>query len=640
MKVVLVVLPWSDYRAPQAAMGSLAAYLKQEEPHWDVNVVYSYLDVAVQDHEMYRAIAVDFGEGDRLFAAILYPEGAPALIKSWDNAVESTAIAGYIRRLQREGKSAQWIYDTMRRRIEAHLDALVDGTDWNETVVGLTTGYGQLFGNILLAQRIKQRAPSAVVVVGGSTVSPAGIADSMLATYPCIDAIVRGEGELPLHALASHVEKKMSIDGIRGVVTRSQPAAVTQMWQVEDMDRLPIPNFDGYFNHPFVQAFDSHVPIEGSRGCWWDRTAKNETSTCHFCNLNVQWDGDRQKSAQRVASEHETQARRYQRARFTFLDNIVRVKGFPELMDELGKVDVDTWMFHEARANMRPYDILRFAEVGLRSVQFGVEALSNGVLDKINQGTSVIMSLEVMKTCAELHIDLLANLIVHFPSTTEDDVTETLEVINEYAWIYPPPDSVAFVLGIDSVVYKHPERYGVSNVRSHDMYRGIVPEAVLAQVQLYDYTYDVDLMEQADWNPVIARVLRWKAEYGSESWLRYEETGGHLRIVRSRPTGMQTYVLRGAKADLYRYCMQIRTQSELGAEFPNLDPVEREALLEEMVAQRIMFREKARYLSLAVARDAMIAARRILKQHVADEAKIAAGRPKRSPTPMRLPMVR
>ena len=59
-----------------------------------------------------------------------------------------------------------------------------------------------------------------------------------------------------------------------------------------------------------------------------------------------------------------------------------------------------------------------------------------------------------------------------------------------------------------------------------------------------------------------------------------------------------------------------------------------------MVAQRIMFREKARYLSLAVARDAMIAARRILKQHVADEAKIAAGRPKRSPTPMRLPMVR
>jgi len=92
------------------------------------------------------------------------------------------------------------------------------------------------------------------------------MADSVLATYPWVDYIVRGEGELPFHALCTRLATQaLDERPPRGVVSRQIAAGESGMWQVDDLDALPIPNYDAYYERvaPTGHGF---LPIEGSRG--------------------------------------------------------------------------------------------------------------------------------------------------------------------------------------------------------------------------------------------------------------------------------------------------------------------------------------------------------------------------------------
>jgi hypothetical protein len=442
-------------------------------------------------------------------------------------------------------------------------------------------------------------------------VSPATIADSILKTFPAIDYIVRGEGEQPLVALLQQIEQRAPHPRITGVATREQPAAGSGMWQVRDLDSLPTPDFDAFYAR-VPSTGQAVLPIEGSRGCWWDRTTKSPKATCNFCNLNVQWDGFRQKSAPRIASEMRELASRYRAAHFAFLDNIVRLRGFDEFVDALRGLDLDARIFHEARANLRPYDLLRFREAGLRAVQFGLEGLSNSVLKRINKGTSVIMNLEVMKTCAELGIRSHSNLIIDFPSSTQAEVDETLDIIDRYACAYEPPAIAGFELGIDSVVARFPEQFGITRLRNHDRYADVIPADTLAGLQLFQLSFDA-VAAPVNWWPVVERVEEWRADYKPHP-LWYQDGGSFLHVFRHRPgRPMQTIELLGNSARLYRFCLQIRTRSEIDAAFGGQGDSAFE-LLGPMIDQSIVYQEGERFLALAVAPDPMMAARRI-RQH-------------------------
>lgn len=620
MELRLIALPWADARSPQPALGALLSYVKQQAPTWQVEADYAYLDVSAIDPALYEAVATSDIEGERLYATLMYPAGTEALVEYWGRLTERTRLGVYVLECKRRGQRIADVVAALRERLDAHLSALVAARSWDGVVVGLTTTFSQLFANLLLAQRIKARAPSATIILGGSTVSPAKIADSLLRTYPFVDFIVRGEGELPLLSLLQQIEQAQAQgesggairETPRGVASREQPAAGGGLWQVADLDALPVPDYDSYYQRVRHNG-RGNLPIEGSRGCWWDRTTKNPKATCNFCNLNVQWDGFRQKSARRVLHELRTLAERYQGTYFTFLDNIVRLRDFDAFIAALSELGMDAHIFHEARANLRPIDILRFYEVGLRSVQFGLEGLSGSFLKRINKGTSVIMNLEAMKTCTELGIRSSSNLIVGFPGSTDAEVRETLEVIDRYAFAYEPPHIAGFELGIDSVVARYPAEFGLANLRNEDRYAAILPADTLATLQLFQLSFDW-LQPPADWWPVMHRVERWQAESG-QSQLFYQDGGSFLYVFRKRAGHkIETMKLEAEPAQIYRLCLQITTRSELDALLGNAGPeaqAQRDATLQKMVERDLLYQDGSRYLALAMALDPFTAARRI-----------------------------
>lgn len=606
----LVALPWHDRRTPQPALGALVGYLRKVEPTWRIDADYAYLDVAIQAPKLYDAISGFDFEGERLYASLLYDRGIDQIAEYWRTVAPGTALGACLDRAKRDGLDTLAVVLQLRELLDRHLDHLVAAHDWNETVVGLTTSFSQLFGNLLLARRIKAIAGSATIVLGGSTASPAAIADALVATYPWIDFVVRGEGELPFHALVQYVARGRAGPLPRGVVARDAPASST--WQVPDLDTLPVPDYDAFFERTGPNRGRAALPLEGSRGCWWDRTAKSRKSTCQFCNLNVQWDGYRQRSARNVAAMMRELAERYSGTRFAFLDNIVRTRGFDELVDEIAALGLDARFFHEARANLRPRDILRFYEVGLRRVQFGLEGLSTSFLRRINKGTTAIMNLEVMKTCAELGVTSASNLITDFPGSTQAEVDETVAMIDRFAHAYEPPTLSRFELGIDSVVMRFPDEFGLVRVRNHDRYADVISPEDLARLVTFQHSYDLG-HPPADWSPVSRRVEAWNREYQRHP-LWYQDGGSFLHVHRARAGQRETVELRGEEAQLYRYCLEIRQRSDIHAAFagPSTDhAAELDAMLAELVARDLVFQEGAKFLALAAAPDPQAAARRI-----------------------------
>ena len=89
-----------------------------------------------------------------------------------------------------------------------------------------------------------------------------------------------------------------------------------------NLDNLPYPDYSPYFmemkqlfpDHPFVPL----LPLEFSRGCWWNK--------CTFCNLNLQWQNYRFKESDRMVQETLHLAKTHESLHFTFTDNALPPK--------------------------------------------------------------------------------------------------------------------------------------------------------------------------------------------------------------------------------------------------------------------------------------------------------------------------
>ena len=601
-------MPWSRRDRPSAALAALTAYVRRERPAWRVQCRSEYVEVS--EHigpSLYDALSdAAYAVGDPLYAALLYPA------KMMDVRVHFTRWA-----TAKSLPDPERLYDETLRALQAHVDTLSDGLAQSVDVLGMTTCFGQLFANLAVAKAVKARAPGVKVVLGGSTVS-ARVGASLLAEYPQVDYVIQGEGEQPLALLLDSLSA--GTGGIPGpqdaILSRATAEGgghtEARMSEVASLDSLPMPDYDEYAAVADRYDIEWSLPLETSRGCWWDRTKRsgNPRATCYFCNLNVQWGGYREKSPGRVVTEMAALSERHRKLSVFFVDNIIRHRGVPELALAIKNLERDFDLFYELRANISPYEFLLMWEAGLRSAQFGVEGLSTAFLNRIGKGTSTIQNLQAMRLCTEFGVQNLANLIVEFPGALQAEVNETARVVVDSALSFEPLQLATFQLGVDSTVDVMRETIGVRNVRNRDLYRHALPEDVLQRIQLMELDFDLTF-PGADWSPVERACAAWSRLHGSSAALRllYRDGGSFLTIEDSRFDEERTGSFDGLAREIYLYCTEIRSVKEVCRRFTDERQVR--LALGQFVEQRVMFTEHDRFLSLAVAATPSAAARRI-----------------------------
>jgi ribosomal peptide maturation radical SAM protein 1 len=609
MKIALVSPPWPLFNRPSIQIAALKSYLRQEQPYADISCHHPYLDLAARiGFDTYQAISESSWASEAVCAAIIFPEMKDDCDRLFLKTIGRRTAPGEKKPSQPFGP------EMVRSAANEVLTGFVSSLDLNALdLIGLTVSINQLTAALVIARAVKSIAPSIPIVLGGAAVSGmAGL--SILRSFPDIDYVIDGEGERPLSGLIDFllgkkdflpkaVYGKMYLPGHKCVRLGRQQKVLSDVWQKEQIDHidmLPIPDFDGYFRDLLRLGPDRRffpvLPVEFSRGCWWAR--------CNFCNLNIQWTGYRSKSAEKVASEIDLLARRYGLLDFAFMDNSLPRHAAARLFDLLKGHGRDYRFFAEIRADYSRDELNAMARGGLKDIQVGIEALSQSLLGRMRKGAGVMDNVAVMRHAEESGLNLSANLILHFPGSTDEEVEETLSVL-DFVWPFRPLKAVSFWLGFGSPVASDPVRFGIKSVGLHPFWGCIFPKGLLASITPLVLGYRGDmLVQKRRWKRVEQRIAVWqreRAELGPQKPLTYRDGGDYLIIRQVLPSGeVLMHRLKGPSRAIYLACLEPMLLQTVFAQFPERPQKEIEAFLKGLVAKRLMFEHQGKFLGLAI----------------------------------------
>ena len=604
--MALVSMPWSLFNRPSIQLGSLKAYLNTHADWLSVQDSYPYLEVASRlGPELYHWISQNSWVGEALYSALMFPEQKDAARKL---ALQYVKNAG--RKIQR-----LFDFEALQTVLASQLQCLIEHHDWNKfQLVGFSVCFNQLLSSLAAAHTLKQAFPKVPIVLGGSSCA-GDTGRSILNNFAFVDFVIEGEGEIPLLHLNEHLygkRKKLPA----GVFANSQPPASHFLNkgtseshpQMSNLQKLPTPDFQEYFRIK-QQLFDKapfipEIPIEFSRGCWWNR--------CNFCNLNLQWCGYRSKKAAQVLNEVQSLSQLHRCLDFTFTDNMLPPQESIRFFQETKELDSDLQFFAEIRSDMRqkPQDepFMIYSQGGLSTIQVGIESLSNSLLKRMNKGVSVIENICAMRNALECAITLNGNLITQFPGSTPAEIAETLENL-KFVFPYTPLSVAAFFLGHNSPVANDPKKFGIMAITDHPNNCRLFPRTILKKMHLLVKGYRGDrVYQKALWKPLVRMVAEWQNFHESrkESAIRkpllaYRDGGSFLIIRQETEDGtVLNHRLQGLSRQIYLYCTEIRTKDAIAAEFPQMDFPKILAFLDDLNRKRLLFIEDQKFLSLAV----------------------------------------
>lgn len=603
--VRLVAAPWALYNRPSVQIGALGAYLRQQ-----------HSDLVVSDHHFFLSLAASIGFlnylaiseriflAESVYAALLYPERRPRI------------MAAFRRLAGRQSQLVDLDLELLLKEVQAATDRFVAEVAWGDSLlVGFSVGLCQFTATLYLATRIKALCPDLPMVVGGAAVHHSG-AVGLTQAFPQIDLVVSGEGERPLTHIVTHLRSGRSLASLplhMGITNRHAALnALPGVHQIKALDGLPVPNYDAYFglleDLPPDQRFFPVLPVEASRGCWWQKPLSGKRSRgCAFCNLNLQWQGYRSKSPGRVAQEVDALTDRYQTLSVAFMDNVLPRRGVGGLCRALRGLNKDLRIFAEVRATTKLEDLQALRSAGVERLQVGVEALSTSLLKRLNKGTTAIDNLALMKICEVLGLMNAGNLIMHFPGSKAAEVEETLAAI-EAAIVFRPLKCVSFWLGLESPVWKNPKAFGLRAIWPHPHLTRLFPASVAGRLTFMIHGYRGDRLRQYKrWRPVERRVAAWGRTYERlcpperDTPALYLRDGGKFAIITQHleKGPPQKHRLTGTSRAIYQFCQQPRSVERLRAKFDTVGEAELRGFLKMMTSKGLMFADGERFLSLA-----------------------------------------
>ncbi|MCJ7600909.1 MAG: radical SAM protein, partial [Desulfobulbaceae bacterium] len=483
-----------------------------------------------------------------------------------------------------------------------HLARWAAATDWQKfDLVGFSVCFNQLLATLAAVSYLKKEHPRLRIVLGGSSCH-ADFAPALLKNFP-VDFMISGEGEEPLLNLCAYLAGQTSSLDDSTFSSAAQGGEGTPCGRKQlDVAGLPCPDYDDYFREmeglfgqePFIPV----IPIEFSRGCWWRK--------CTFCNLNLQWRGYRFKPAEKMAAEVLSLVGRHKVLDFVFTDNALPPKDSVAFFETMSHAGRDFRFFAEIRADHRGRVMEISRKGGLTSVQVGIEAFSNSLLEKMCKGVTVMENLAVMKDALANGVVLDGNLIVEFPGSSRDEVDETLANL-DFAFPFHPLKTAVFFLGHRSPVDDAPKNYGICARTVHHHAARLFPDEIGAELMLLIKGFRGDRAGQRKlWSPVKAKVKKWQDYHRSRArteklLLSYRDGGDFLIIRQELPDSrVLHHRLRKISRQIYFACEEINALPALAGMFPSFTRQQIEKFLDDLVAKRLVFRDQDRFLALAV----------------------------------------
>ena len=267
----------------------------------------------------------------------------------------------------------------------------------------------------------REACPGAVLLAGGP--HPTHLAAEVFQECSALDAIVKGEGELPLLGIVERLKVTPELwKRTPGLILRDGETP-TQA-PLEDLDSIGFPATD--FDADFLDDVGQLAYISTSRGC---------PATCNFCNTPEFWGSSiRFRSPGSVLAEmrvlREKHGLTYTSFRDdTFTANRARVL---ELMRQIVASGLHPLWNCQSRVNLVDEErLVAMKRAGCEFMQFGVEHASERVLALLDKGTNMRQARKALALVRKVGMNLGVYLITGIPGETWADVEESAAFLRE-----------------------------------------------------------------------------------------------------------------------------------------------------------------------------------------------------------------
>ncbi len=274
---------------------------------------------------------------------------------------------------------------------------------------------------------VKDNSSNGTKVVWGGT--HATLMPEQTIKHPLIDAIVIGEGEMPLKNMMDALEGKKELNEVTDIAYKKKDGSVifTPKGDLVDVNTLPelpyhLVDVEQYIKSggtSFSQK-ERTLPFITSRGCPY---------RCSFCSTpsinRFKW---RPMKAELVHERISKIVKKYNLDIIKFYDE--NFTSDPKRANEIAdKINGEfSWYIQARMDNLLLFDLKRLEKNGLRIIQPGVESGSDRILQMVNKGENVDTMVKANKKLSETNIKVSYNFMMGFPTETYEEVMQTVDL--------------------------------------------------------------------------------------------------------------------------------------------------------------------------------------------------------------------
>lgn len=289
-------------------------------------------------------------------------------------------------------------------------------------ILGFLTAYDSYHHVLNIAREFKGRNPDTPIVLGGYQASV--VSEETIEHFPCIDAVVRGEGEEALLKVVQCYEKDGDLTGVLGVTFRKHGKPLRNQDQplIPELDRLPVPAYNLYPVNP-----KRFVYLEVGRGCPFQ---------CTYCSTAPFWRrATRYKSVFRVIQEMILLSESYSVSQFHFVHDLFTVDNnwVRSLCEAVRKTGLRARWTCSGSINTVDEELLdTMAEAGCAGIYLGVETGSEEVRRIIKKRLDLVHAEKIIRRALKLGIAPVTGFIAGFPFETEETLQDTFRTFFNY----------------------------------------------------------------------------------------------------------------------------------------------------------------------------------------------------------------
>ena len=247
---------------------------------------------------------------------------------------------------------------------------------------------------------------------------------------------------------------------------------------------------------------------------------------------------------------------------------------------------------------------------GVRSIQPGIESLSDEVLRLMRKGVTAFQNIQLLRWCRELDIECAWNILAGFPGESPSEYERMATLIPSLAHLQPPCSCAQLRLDRFSPFHSQPAEFGFAKVRPARAYYFVYPFGRRELTELayffeFDYRDDRDVASYLE--PVIVAVQSWWDGWTSEERpvLDARLEGDRVIVRDTRPVARTaTYEVTGLRARLLLQCDRATSVTAL-QRWTELVCEESElvAAVDSLVDDGLVARRGGQLVSLVVLRD-------------------------------------